>query len=93
MAECNYIIILKSEKLTVQLESYKTVLQAILDVGLDAPFTCLVGSCQACKAKLEYGEVEMKLNHGLSQDEVDAGYILTCQSYPLSNQIEINYDK
>lgn len=68
------------------------ILEASIKQGADAPFACKGGVCCTCKAKLIEGEVRMDINYGLEQDEIDAGYILTCQSHPRSEKIVVDYD-
>ncbi len=69
-----------------------SILDAALQQGADLPYACKGGVCCTCKAKLLEGEVKMDLNYGLEQDEVDAGYILTCQSHPLTEQVTVDFD-
>jgi len=70
----------------------ENILDAALDTGVDLPFSCKGGVCATCKAKLVEGEVEMDLNHALSDEEVAAGYVLTCQSHPLTAKVVLDYD-
>lgn len=69
----------------------------ILDAGLrnavDLPFSCKGGVCATCKARLLEGQVEMDSNQSLRQEEIDNGYILTCQSHPVSKKIVVDYDQ
>jgi ring-1,2-phenylacetyl-CoA epoxidase subunit PaaE len=58
----------------------------------DLPFACKGGVCGTCRAKLVSGEVRMRRNYALEQSELDAGYILTCQSLPLTDQLTVDYD-
>ncbi len=67
--------------------------QALLNKNIDAPYACQGGSCCTCRAKLIEGKVKMMVNYALLDSEVEAGYILTCQSIPLTNKIVVNYDK
>jgi ring-1,2-phenylacetyl-CoA epoxidase subunit PaaE len=60
--------------------------------GLGAPFACKAGVCATCRARVVAGEVEMAARYGLSDDEIAAGYVLTCQSVPKGEGIEIDYD-
>lgn len=69
------------------------ILDAALAQGADLPFACKGGVCCTCKAKLLEGEVEMEANYGLEKSEVKAGYILTCQSHPISKKVVIDYDE
>jgi len=70
----------------------ETVLEAALQQGADLPFSCKGGVCSTCKAKLLEGKVDMDTNYALEQEEVAAGYILTCQSHPRSERIVIDFD-
>ena len=70
----------------------ETVLEAALKQGADLPFSCKGGVCSTCKAKLIEGEVEMDTNYALEQEEVEAGYILTCQSHPRTGKVMIDFD-
>jgi ring-1,2-phenylacetyl-CoA epoxidase subunit PaaE len=60
--------------------------------GLPAPFACKAGVCATCRAKVTKGKVEMAARYGLTDDEVAAGYVLTCQSVPLGNGVAVDYD-
>ncbi len=68
------------------------VLDAALDNNADLPFACKGGVCATCKAKLVEGNVEMLLTYGLEQDEIDNGYILTCQAVPTSERCVVDFD-
>ncbi|HVZ98014.1 MAG TPA: 1,2-phenylacetyl-CoA epoxidase subunit PaaE [Chitinophagaceae bacterium] len=68
------------------------ILDAALAQGADLPFACKGGVCCTCKARLTEGQVEMETNYGLEPDEVKAGFILTCQSHPLSKKVILDFD-
>ncbi len=70
-----------------------SLLDAAVENKLDAPFACKAGVCSTCKAKVLKGEVEMIANHALEDYEVEAGYVLTCQSYPVSDEVVWDYDQ
>ena len=70
----------------------EAVLDAALKAGADLPFACKGGVCCTCRAKLIEGEVNMKVNYALEEDEVAAGYVLTCQSYPKTSIIKVDFD-
>jgi len=74
--------------------SYKghSILDAALNEGADLPFACKGGVCCTCKAKLLQGVVEMDVNWGLEQDEIDKGFILTCQSHPTTEKVVVDFD-
>ncbi|HEV2078787.1 MAG TPA: 1,2-phenylacetyl-CoA epoxidase subunit PaaE [Allosphingosinicella sp.] len=60
--------------------------------GLPAPYACKAGVCATCRARVVSGEVEMAARYGLSDEEVAAGYVLTCQSVPKGEGVEVDYD-
>jgi ring-1,2-phenylacetyl-CoA epoxidase subunit PaaE len=60
--------------------------------GLPAPYACKAGVCATCRARVVSGEVEMAARYGLSDEEIAAGYVLTCQSVPKGEGVEIDYD-
>jgi len=68
------------------------ILDAAIENGADLPFSCKAGVCATCKAKVISGEVEMDLNHSLTEQEVKDGMILTCQAHPVSAEVEIDFD-
>ncbi len=70
----------------------EAVLDAALAVGADLPFACKGGVCCTCRAKLIQGVVEMDVNYALDPEEVEAGFILTCQSKPKTDRITVNFD-
>jgi len=71
----------------------ENILDAGLHNGLELPYACKAGVCSTCKAKLIKGEVDMDIKHGLEKHEIEAGYILTCQSHPISDEVEIDFDQ
>ncbi len=73
-------------------EGGDSILQTALSAGLDAPFSCQGGVCTTCKAKTLSGKVKMDTNFALTDGEIEEGYILTCQSHPISETVEITYD-
>lgn len=84
---------LDGKMFTIDLNSRdKSVLDAALAEGADLPYACKGGVCCTCKAKLLEGEVHMEVNYGLEPDELENGYILTCQSHPKSDFVKINFD-
>jgi ring-1,2-phenylacetyl-CoA epoxidase subunit PaaE len=69
------------------------ILDAAIDAGADAPFSCKGGICTTCKAKLIEGTVSMDANFALTDGEIAEGYILTCQSHPTSEKVVLSYDE
>jgi ring-1,2-phenylacetyl-CoA epoxidase subunit PaaE len=68
------------------------ILENVQASGLPAPYACKSGVCTTCRAKILSGTVEMKQNYGLSHSEVAAGYVLTCQAVPTSDEVALSYD-
>jgi ring-1,2-phenylacetyl-CoA epoxidase subunit PaaE len=69
-----------------------TILEQVERSGLDVPYSCRGGVCSSCKAKVLDGEVAMKLNYSLTDEEVANGYVLTCQAIPQSSTVSLSYD-
>jgi ring-1,2-phenylacetyl-CoA epoxidase subunit PaaE len=87
-------VILDDEETVFDLASNgKSVLDVAQEAGLDVPFACKGGVCCTCRAKLMEGKVHMDQNFALSQEEVELGYILTCQSHPVTEKVVISYDE
>jgi ring-1,2-phenylacetyl-CoA epoxidase subunit PaaE len=68
------------------------ILDSARKAGLQAPYACKAGVCATCRARVVSGEVEMAARYGLSDEEVAAGYVLTCQSVPKGEGVELDYD-
>jgi ring-1,2-phenylacetyl-CoA epoxidase subunit PaaE len=71
----------------------ENILDAGLRNGVDLPFSCKGGVCATCKARLVEGEVDMDLNQALRPEEIENGYILTCQSHPISKKVVVDFDQ
>lgn len=71
----------------------ETILDAALKKNSALPFACKGGVCCTCKAKLVEGKVDMEINYALEKEQLEAGYILTCQSIPVSESIFIDFDQ
>lgn len=69
-----------------------SILDVGLRAGLDLPYSCKGGVCCTCRAKVLEGKVRMDKNYTLEQPDIDAGYVLTCQSHPLTEKVVISYD-
>jgi ring-1,2-phenylacetyl-CoA epoxidase subunit PaaE len=70
-----------------------SILDAGRAAGIDLPFSCKGGMCSTCRARLLEGEVKMAKNYALEPHEVAAGFVLTCQSYPLTERVVISFDE
>lgn len=82
----------RSFDMSVPLNSDITLLDAALKQGADLPFACKGGMCCTCKAKLTEGEVDMDVTWGLEQEEIEKGFILTCQSHPKTEKVVVDFD-
>lgn len=93
-ATCQATIILDGVRRSLEMpKTGQSVLQAALAADLDAPFACTAGVCSTCRAKIIEGEAEMQTNYALEDYEVERGYVLTCQCYPLSDKLVVDYDQ
>lgn len=77
---------------TTPMERGRTILDGAQEVRSDLPFACKGGVCGTCRAKVRSGEVEMVRNYALEPDEVDRGFVLTCQTFPVSPDVTVDYD-
>ncbi len=71
----------------------ESILDAALRAGMDLPYACKGGMCSTCRAKLVEGEAAMDLNYSLEPWELEAGFILTCQSHPTTDRVVVDYDQ
>ena len=69
-----------------------TILDAAMDNDVDVPFSCKGAVCCTCKAKVTEGKVTMDANYALSDQEVEDGYVLACQSHPASSKVTLDFD-
>lgn len=69
-----------------------SILDAAMDAGADAPFSCKGAVCCTCKAKVIKGKATMDMNYALTDKEVEQGYILTCQAHPQTAELEVDFD-
>lgn len=82
-------ILLDGKKHQIEVNSNQFILDAGLQTGLDLPYSCQSGICTACRGKCQSGKVQMSVEDGLSQSEIDEGYVLTCVAQALSDNIVI----
>jgi ring-1,2-phenylacetyl-CoA epoxidase subunit PaaE len=85
-------ILLDGRASTVTTAPDETVLDAALRVRGELPFACRGGVCSTCRARVVAGEVRMARNYALDADEVRQGYVLTCQSRPVTREVTLDYD-
>ncbi len=77
----------------IEADKGTSILDAALGNSVDAPFACKAGVCSTCRCKVMEGEAEMAANHALEDYEVRRGYVLSCQAYPLTDKIVVDYDQ
>jgi ring-1,2-phenylacetyl-CoA epoxidase subunit PaaE len=85
-------VTLRGESISIQVPKGKTILEALVALKKDPPYSCTSGACSTCIAKVTEGEVVMDTCYALDEDEVEAGYILTCQAHPKTAQVTLTYD-
>lgn len=91
--EANVRIILDGIEMDLNIDSDgESVLDSAYKAGMDVPFACKGGVCCTCKAKVLSGSVKMDVNYALEPDEVQNGYVLTCQAHPTSEKVVISFD-
>jgi ring-1,2-phenylacetyl-CoA epoxidase subunit PaaE len=86
-------VVLDGDEHDLIVKKNKHILDQVKDEGIDAPFSCMGGVCTTCRAKCMSGEVKMVDAYALSEDEIEDGYILTCSSYAVSDEVYISYDE
>ncbi|OBH79878.1 ferredoxin [Mycobacterium scrofulaceum] len=85
-------IVLDRRTTTVAYSAGDTLLQTARMAGLAAPSSCETGSCATCMARLTHGSARMLNNDALDEDEVDEGWVLTCQALPTSRTVHVVYE-
>ncbi len=77
---------------TITVEPDESILAAAVRQSLDPPYACQIGSCCTCRAKKLSGDIVMDDREALTDEEIADGYVLTCQSHPLTADVVIDYD-
>lgn len=76
----------------VDVPADKTILDVLIEAKINPPYSCTSGACSTCMAKVTKGEAKMDACFALDDDEVEEGYILTCQAHPVTDEIELTFD-
>ena len=85
-------VVLDGLSATAPMPRNQSILDAAQAARSDLPFACKGGVCGTCRARVTEGEVDMRRNYALEAAEVDAGFVLTCQSHPVSDEVTIDFD-
>ncbi|MCT9933204.1 2Fe-2S iron-sulfur cluster-binding protein [Planotetraspora sp. A-T 1434] len=85
-------ILLGGRVTTVRTRDDRPILDAALEARPELPYSCRSGVCATCRARVVAGEVSMSRNWALTEDELAAGYVLTCQSVPVTGQVTVDFD-
>ena len=92
--ECEVTAVLDGVTRTFTLEKgNESILDAGLRAGVELPYSCKSGACSTCRAKLTAGEVDMDVNFALEDYELARGFVLTCQSHPVTDRVIVDYDQ
>lgn len=91
-ATTDVTLVLDGLSATTAMPQDQTLLDAAQASRSDLPFACKGGVCGTCRAKVSDGEVDMRRNYALEPAEVDAGFVLTCQSYPVGERVTVDFD-
>jgi len=85
-------VVYDDEQETFEMSGDKTILDAALEKDLDVPYSCQGGVCTSCMAKVIEGRAIMESNSVLTEDEIEDGFVLTCQAHPVTEKIVVDYD-
>jgi len=91
-ANASLVIKLEGREHAIAYQPGDTILEAARRAGLNPPFQCEAGNCATCMARLEAGAATMRANTALTPEEVEQGWVLTCQAIPSSNETRVDYD-
>jgi ring-1,2-phenylacetyl-CoA epoxidase subunit PaaE len=91
--ECHVTLLLDGARHSFSMNRNQTVLDAALEHDIDVRHSCRSGVCATCRAKLVAGQVDMDANYALEDYEIARGFILTCQSFPVTDEISVDYDQ
>ncbi len=85
-------VVLDGLSATVPMPRDRTILDAAQETRSDLPFACKGGVCGTCRALVRDGEVDLRRNYALERSELEAGFVLTCQSFPVSDCVTVDFD-
>ncbi|MDP5121758.1 MAG: 2Fe-2S iron-sulfur cluster binding domain-containing protein, partial [Spirosomaceae bacterium] len=73
-------------------EPHQSILEAALDLDIDVPYSCQAGLCTACLGKCTTGKVKMDEEDGLTEKEIEDGYVLTCVAHPMTDDVVLDIE-
>lgn len=88
----NVKVLLYTDEYNIVVEPDEVILTAAKRDGLEPPFSCQIGACGTCRAKLVSGQITMDESDALTDEEIAEGWILTCQSHPMTDDVVVDYD-
>jgi len=92
--ECSVTVIMDGHRKSFQMPAEgSSIVDAAAEEGIELPFSCKAGVCATCRTHVRDGEVRMETNYGLEPWEVEQGYVLACQSHPVTDKVTLDYDK
>lgn len=91
--ECDVQMVIDGARRTFTMAKNKSLVDGALQAGLDIPYACKGGVCSTCRAQVLSGEVDMDNNFALEDYEVARGFVLCCQSFPVSDKLVIDFDQ
>jgi ring-1,2-phenylacetyl-CoA epoxidase subunit PaaE len=86
-------VVLDGRSTTTSVPRDVTILEGAQRVRPDLPFACKGGVCGTCRARVTHGKVHMRRNFALDEAEVEAGFVVTCQTLPTSTEVEVDFDQ
>ena len=91
-ATCQLTTVLDGRRTTSTVSRETTILEGAQATRSDLPFACKGGVCGTCRAVVRAGDADMRRNYALEESEVDAGFVLTCQTFPAGESLTVDYD-
>jgi len=91
--DCAVTVVMDGHKKTFVMSEVDNIVAGAAAEGIELPFSCKGGVCATCRTHVRAGEVRMDTNYGLEPWEVEQGYVLACQSHPVSDKLTLDYDK
>lgn len=85
------VVVVDGEEKTIHVPADENILEAAIDNDMDPPYSCQAGVCTTCRAMCVSGKVMMDESEGLSEEEIEEGYVLACQAHPLTDNVRLEF--